>query len=351
MKQLKIDLKKSSLWPWVAASLAALAGMEPAWGKSGRENLLPNGRVFGCANCHVNPAGGGTRTPFGEEVFNVFNRVPVPATTPYWSATLAAKDSDGDGLANGREVGDPEGDGTAVAGAVVTNPGNRPPVFSSTALLQATMGLAYQYSATATDQENNVKTFSKASGPAWMLVATNGTVSGTPPDGSAGPVPVSLTVRDLASIGRGFSGGSTTQAFTLTVISSLAGWQRLKFNLPAETAQAAPLADPDDDGLPNLTEYAFRLSPKGVDRLPRPAPSFDAAGRLQMMVDLRDDDPKLDAVMETSDGVTLSSSNTVNAVVTDPVPGDGFKTFTFTDTHSRSNAAARYARLKLLTLP
>jgi glucose/arabinose dehydrogenase len=99
---------------------------------------LPNGNVFGCANCHVSVFGGGARNAFGNAVAQV---VPPGSTSPFWSTALAALDSDGDGFSNGTELGDPDGDGTPIAGAEVTNPGDaaskpasnpRPPTVSIT---------------------------------------------------------------------------------------------------------------------------------------------------------------------------------------------------------------------------
>ncbi|MGE3311501.1 MAG: CHRD domain-containing protein [Limisphaerales bacterium] len=92
-----------------------------------RVSRLPNGATFSCANCHVSQFGGGARNPFGQAVEAI---VRGPANVAFWSSTLAALDSDGDGTANGAELGDPEGDGQATPGARVTNPGNaasRPP--------------------------------------------------------------------------------------------------------------------------------------------------------------------------------------------------------------------------------
>lgn len=83
--------------------------------------MLPNGSRFNCANCHINPGGGGPRNLFGLDVEVI---VGGPSAIAFWSSTLAELDSDGDGFTNGQELGDPDGDGTPTPGATVTNPGN-----------------------------------------------------------------------------------------------------------------------------------------------------------------------------------------------------------------------------------
>ena len=95
--------------------------LENAHARSFREGMIPNGNVNRCSNCHLRASGGGPRTPFGEAVRSI---VGGGSNKPFWTATLAALDSDGDGFTNGQELGDPDGDGNAEAGAQITHPGN-----------------------------------------------------------------------------------------------------------------------------------------------------------------------------------------------------------------------------------
>lgn len=97
-----------------------LAGGQ-AFARDFRVSMMPNGSQLGCGACHVSPFGGGPRNSFGTAVGSI---VGGPGRTAFWGPTLAALDSDGDGFTNGQELGDPEGDGTAVAGWKATNPGS-----------------------------------------------------------------------------------------------------------------------------------------------------------------------------------------------------------------------------------
>ena len=65
---------------------------------------------------HYNRGGGGPRNPFGQDF----------ETELSWTETLCRKDSDGDGLSNGEELGDPEctwTPGSTPQFSVVTHPG------------------------------------------------------------------------------------------------------------------------------------------------------------------------------------------------------------------------------------
>jgi len=99
--------------------------VSPALARSCRPRLIPNGERLGCASCHVNPAGGGRRTPFGDDVRPL---VAPGSCVAFWGPELALRDSDRDGRTNGDELGDPTGVWAVGASApgdpsAVTNPG------------------------------------------------------------------------------------------------------------------------------------------------------------------------------------------------------------------------------------
>jgi hypothetical protein len=68
-----------------------------------RVNQIPNGSENACANCHINPQGGGARNAFGQEVQANFLD---GSGDVIWSYALAKLDSDGDGIPNGVELQD-----------------------------------------------------------------------------------------------------------------------------------------------------------------------------------------------------------------------------------------------------
>lgn len=71
-----------------------------------RVGQIPNGSKNSCANCHINPAGGGERNDFGKLVEARFLDVVGPAGNVQWGPALAHLDADGDGVSNGIELQD-----------------------------------------------------------------------------------------------------------------------------------------------------------------------------------------------------------------------------------------------------
>jgi hypothetical protein len=57
---------------------------------------------------------------------------------------------------------------------------NGVPVLTTTGVPSAAEGREYSYTLTATDPDNDAVTFSKASGPPWMTISSQGVLSGTP---------------------------------------------------------------------------------------------------------------------------------------------------------------------------
>lgn len=331
--------------PFRTALLLSLILTLPCQARSFRTSRIPNGSVASCSNCHVNPAGGGTRTPFGAAVFTAIGGTSNDVA--FWNATLAAADADGDGRSNGTELRDPDGDGTAIDAVGVTNPGNRPPVFTSTATTVATMGVAYSYQAVTTDAEGNARGYTKFAGPAWITVSAAGLVTGTPPDGSAGTPTVTIRATDTGTASTGFSRGSTDQTYTLTIGSSFTGWQNLNFTLPAQAALAVDTADPDLDGLSNLLEYALRLPPRTASTFALSGSII--GGQLRLALPVRDDDAKLGVTMEAASELPFTTITTITTpTITDPVPGDGLRTLEFVDSVT---APRRFGRIKVRILP
>lgn len=104
-----------------------------SWARPFRPGQIPNGNKFSCANCHINPAGGGARNPFGTVVENNY----LVNGDVQWQAALAALDSDGDGRTNGQELQDPNGAwriGDPAPGDYnkVSNPGVADAIFAPT---------------------------------------------------------------------------------------------------------------------------------------------------------------------------------------------------------------------------
>ncbi len=96
---------------------------------------------------------------------------------------------------------------------------NTPPAFTSDPIAKpnASPGQAYAgtLSGSASDPDADTLTFAKNSGPAWLSVAANGALSGTPGASDAGPNSFTVSVSD----GRG---GSDTAILQISVVAPVA---------------------------------------------------------------------------------------------------------------------------------
>ena len=109
----------------VVLIIALMGWGVPADARRFRVDQLPNGSKFRCASCHVDSSGGGTLTAFGDEINkNFLTPGGSRGHDVTWNAMLAMLDSDGDGVSNGRELGDPDGDGEIDPSIEATNPGD-----------------------------------------------------------------------------------------------------------------------------------------------------------------------------------------------------------------------------------
>ena len=108
----------------VVLIIALMGWGGPADARPFRVDQLPNGGKFRCASCHVDSSGGGTLTAFGDEINKNFLTPSGSRGRVTWNAMLAMLDSDGDGVSNGRELGDPDGDGEIDPSIEATNPGD-----------------------------------------------------------------------------------------------------------------------------------------------------------------------------------------------------------------------------------
>jgi hypothetical protein len=137
---------------------------------------------------------------------------------------------------------------------------NAAPYFLSDPIAKAgvTAGspMSASLAADAADWEGDALTYVKTSGPAWLTVASNGAVSGTPPTSAHGANNFVVSVTDG-------SGGTDSTTLQINVVAApYELWKQEKFT-PAQLAQpgvAGELDDPDRDGTPNLLEYALGMN-------------------------------------------------------------------------------------------
>ena len=145
------------------------------------------------------------------------------------------------------------GSGTKALALTVTVPSLPVPVITSASSARLVLGVAFNFQVVAT---NSPTAYTAAGLPAGVTInGTNGLISGTPALTLAtGLYAVTVTATNAS--------GSTTQMFGLEVKSAYAAWAQ---DAQMGDVAAASTADPDGDGISNLLEYAFDLSPSSAD--------------------------------------------------------------------------------------
>ncbi len=122
--------------------------------------------------------------------------------------------------------------------STTTAPPNRPPLITSTPVIQANVDTAYVYQASASDPDNDTLTFSLTNEPAGMVVdAKTGRASWTPTVGQLGIANVTLTVSD----GRG---GMATQSYTVNVLAQPTDQPPLITSDPVTQYNIPPTSNP-----------------------------------------------------------------------------------------------------------
>lgn len=318
-----------------------------AGARSFRVSMFPNGNSLSCSACHVRSSGGGPRTPFGEET----RRLVGSSRNSFWTASLAALDSDGDGFTNGQELGDPDGtwrQGDAhPSPSEATNPGdasskpeivvNSAPEISSTPPESGFFGEPIEYQIIASDADNDVLAYDLMDSPEWLSMTSDGTLIGTPPATADREFTVTVRVSD------GKEEGTADQTFRIRLAASFAGWRELVLN-----DQDGSLAgDPDGDGVPNLVAYALGLDPTAGAGFTFPSLGFDSENRGTLEFDVRGDDPKLGIFVDVSSSVDFAVIESLEGEILDDDEGTGRKRVRFRDSLDRSDNQRRFFRLRV----
>jgi hypothetical protein len=145
--------------------------------------------------------------------------------------------------------------------STIVAPPNRPPLFTSTPIVQANVDTAYTYQATALDTDGDPLTFSVVSGPMGLTIdGSSGLVQWTPTADELGTNAVSLQVSD----GRG---GTATQAYSILVQQAPGNLPPFIVSTPVTTATLGQsyqypvkAIDADNDQL----TYSLTTAPTGM---------------------------------------------------------------------------------------
>jgi lysophospholipase L1-like esterase len=148
-------------------------------------------------------------------------------------------------------------------------PENNPPSFTTNPVRSADGTAESAYTGTlagsASDPDGDELSFTKQNGPAWLVVANDGTLSGTPHSDDVGINEFTIVVTD---------GSKNAQAVLLITILDPTPSNDLEQWLAEYNLSEGPEADSDRDGISNLIEYVIGGNPADrmdVDMLPSAA--------------------------------------------------------------------------------
>lgn len=230
---------------------------------------------------------------------------------------------------------------------------NDAPVFASSGITGTNANADEAYSGSIAGSASDVDagdtlSYTKTSGPAWLTVAANGALGGTPDNSYAGSNSFTIRATD--------SGGLHAEAtLVIGVIASnpdantngmLDAWETEKFGNANPGANDAN-ADPDGDGLSNLLEYALDTHPLQSNASPL-IHDFVLVGadrHLRLTVPKNPLATNLAYTVETC--ATLGDWSAANTVVETDTSGQ----LVVRDSIATSPAPRRFIRLKVATLP
>ena len=206
-------------------------------------------------------------------------------------------------------------------------------------------------------------------GTLWRFTAAGGLESLLSFTGSTGSAPGSGGFLDGATLvtgglamdgagtlygvtpGGGSGGGGT--AFRYTFITPLQSWKLANLG----DAGASDDADPDNDGIPAMVEYALLLSPTQYDTAQLPAASLSGSGSLEITVPRDPARNDITVTVEASANLTGPwvplAASTAGAPFSGPgyLSGDsaaaGIKAVVIRDTFTTATAARRFLRLRV----
>jgi hypothetical protein len=149
-------------------------------------------------------------------------------------------------------------------------------------------------------------------------------------------IPISLTITSTVS----------------TTLTGLQAWRQAKFGTTDNSGIAADTADPDNDGLINILEYAFNLDPNVQSS--NPLSLSVVAGHLTVTYNRVHPAPSdINYVAEVTDdlgtGLWSSGPSYTSEDVVDN--GDGTETVTVTDLGLVGSASSHFLRIRVVPVP
>jgi sugar lactone lactonase YvrE len=180
-------------------------------------------------------------------------------------------------------------------------------------------------------------------GISWNDLSDGGDYSGIATASMSVNVRVAMSGNRYRCVVRNFRAAISAGA-SLTVVSPFAAWRQQNFGTITDSGDAANTADPDNDGQPNLLEYAWGTNPLAADtsRGMTLGTVADAQGNHLTLTFNRIADPALSYTVEASDDLASWISVWTSSGMQNE---DG--TITVSDSATVQTNARRFLRLKV----